>query len=72
MDTFNDYGSWKVKGAASNVFSASMATGLRTTLEFCDSQAPHERITNRVMQVYSILQRGHSEGSNVKVFYGIC
>ncbi|KAK4599665.1 hypothetical protein RGQ29_009630 [Quercus rubra] len=66
VDTFNDHGSWKVKGAPSNVFSDSTATGLRTTLEFCDSQAPHERITNRVMQVYSILQRGHSEGSNVK------
>lgn len=72
MKTFNDYGIWKVQGAASNVFSESMTTGLRTTLELCDSQAPHERITNRVMQEYSILQRGHSEGSNVKVFYGIC
>ncbi|KAL0017233.1 hypothetical protein SO802_004302 [Lithocarpus litseifolius] len=72
VDTFNDYGSWKVKGAASNVFSDSTATGLRTTLEFYDSQAPNERITNRVMQVYSILQRGHSEGSNVKETSTLC
>ena len=72
MNRSNIYGTWKDKGAASNVFLDSMPTGLRTTLEFYDSQAPHKRITNRVMQVYSILQRGRSEGGNVKVFYGIC
>ncbi|XP_023913941.1 uncharacterized protein LOC112025493 isoform X1 [Quercus suber] len=72
VKTFNDYGIWKVKGTASNVFSDSTTTGLRTTLEFYDSQAPHKRITNRVMQEYCILQEGHSEGSNVKETSTLC
>ncbi|XP_075673463.1 uncharacterized protein LOC142642879 [Castanea sativa] len=72
VDRVNEHGKWSIKGEAYKIVLDSTATGLRTTLEFYDSQVPHERITNRVMQVYSILQRGHSEVSNVKETNSLC
>lgn len=64
-------GFWKNKGNACEIFSNSVITGSRTTLEFYEGQAPYGCKTDWVMHKYSILQREPCEGSKAKVFYGI-
>jgi hypothetical protein len=72
VDGDNEDGFWKTKGEPCKIDSDSMTIGWITTLEFYEGQAPHERKTKWVMQEYRISQGGWCEGSNVKVFRGIC
>lgn len=62
----SEQGSWKAKGEPTEIFSNSSVTGLRTTLEFYEGQAPHAQRTNWVMQEYSIIQKGLPSSKNLK------
>lgn len=63
-------GYWRTKVEACEIFSNSILTGWRATLEFYEGQAPHERKTNWVMQEYWITQKKVSENSKKKVING--
>lgn len=49
-----DHGFWKAKGEACKIYSNSMITGWRTTLEYFEGQVPHEQKTDWIMQEYRI------------------
>lgn len=68
----NKDGFWKTRGEPFKIFSNSGISGWRSTFEFYEGKAPHRYKTDWVMQEYSITQRGLCEGTNAKVFYGIC
>ena len=72
VDGVYEHGKWSIKGEPYKIVLDSMTTCSRTTFEYYKGQGPHERRTNWVMHEYRILQRGQFEGSNMKVFYGIC
>ncbi|XP_062024366.1 NAC domain-containing protein 71-like [Rosa rugosa] len=59
-------GYWRPKEEACKIFSDSTITGWRTTLEFYEGRAPHERKTNWVMQEYWITYEKVSENSKIK------
>lgn len=59
-------GYWRTKEEACKIFSNSILTGWRATLEFYEGQAPHERKTNWVMQEYWITEKKVSENSRKK------
>ncbi|XP_018821574.1 NAC domain-containing protein 96-like isoform X2 [Juglans regia] len=68
----NKVGFWKTKGNACEIFSNSVITGLRTTLEFYEGQAPHGCKTDWVMHKHRILQREPCEGSKAKEANFLC
>ncbi|KAG8389972.1 hypothetical protein BUALT_Bualt01G0035000 [Buddleja alternifolia] len=49
-------GFWKAKGEACKIYSNSMISGWRTTLEYFEGEAPHGQRTNWHMQEYMITQ----------------
>ncbi|KAG2663895.1 hypothetical protein I3843_16G055600 [Carya illinoinensis] len=65
-------GFWKTKEHACEIFSNSIITGLRTTLEFYEGQAPHGCKTDWLMHKYRILQREPCEGSEAKEASFLC
>ncbi|WCJ35290.1 hypothetical protein M5689_016554 [Euphorbia peplus] len=64
-----EHGFWKVEGEACKLFSNSMVTGWRTTLEFYEGKVPNERKTDWVMQDYWVT---HGENSKVKEIKSLC
>ncbi|XP_065848130.1 NAC domain-containing protein 67-like isoform X2 [Euphorbia lathyris] len=66
------HGFWKVKGEACKLFSNSMITGWRTTLEFFEGRVPDERKTDWVMQEYWVTHKGQGENSKVKEISSLC
>lgn len=59
-------GSWKAKGEQCEIFTNSVITGWRTTLEFHEGQAPNDQKTDWVMQEYRITQKGLCNNRNTK------
>ncbi|GMP45071.1 hypothetical protein CsSME_00013735 [Camellia sinensis var. sinensis] len=62
----SEHGFWKPRGEACEIFTNSNIIGWRTTLEFYEGRAPHERRTNWLMQEYSITQKQLHSNSNPK------
>ncbi|KAI8014684.1 NAC domain-containing protein 78 [Camellia lanceoleosa] len=62
----SEHGFWKARGEACEIFANSNIIGWRTTLEFYEGRAPHERRTNWLMQEYSITQKQLHSNSNPK------
>ena len=52
-----DFGYWRTKGEACQIFSNSSITGWRSTLEFYEGQAPLGNKTDWVMQEYWITRK---------------
>ncbi|KAJ0024925.1 hypothetical protein Pint_08911 [Pistacia integerrima] len=66
--TITQNGHWKAKGEAYEIFSNSVITGWRTTLEFYEGQNQHERKTDWVMQEFRITQKKWCESKKAEVF----
>lgn len=63
----SDHGFWKAKGDACKIYSNSVITGSRTTLEYFEGQAPHGRKTDWIMQEYVVTQKESSDKDKSKV-----
>lgn len=66
------FGPWKPKGGACKLYSDSFSTGWRTTYEYYEGQAPHDRKTAWVMQKYWMSQTDPCENSKQKETSSLC
>ncbi|XP_044511562.1 NAC domain-containing protein 76-like isoform X3 [Mangifera indica] len=66
------HGHWKAKGEACEIFSNSLITGWRTTLEFYDGQDPHGCKTDWVMQEYRITQKKWCKSKKAEDVSSLC
>ncbi|XWS21095.1 hypothetical protein CRYUN_Cryun30bG0025900 [Craigia yunnanensis] len=67
-----ELGFWKTKEEACEVFSNADSIGWRTTLQYCKGQAPHERKTDWVMQVFSTTQKRLCDENEKKETSSLC
>ncbi|XP_031254813.1 NAC domain-containing protein 26-like [Pistacia vera] len=70
--TIAQNGHWKAKGEACEIFSNSVITGWRTTLEFYEVQNQHERKTDWVMQEFRITQKKWCESKKAEDASSLC
>ncbi|KAL2489447.1 NAC transcription factor 29-like [Forsythia ovata] len=67
-----DCGFWKSKGDDCEIYSNSLITGWRTTLEFFEGQAPHGQRTDWLMQEYRVTQKALCNKSKTKESKSLC
>lgn len=52
-----EFGFWKSKGEACEIYSTPSVSGFRKTLEFYEGKSPDGQKTNWVMQKYTITEK---------------
>ncbi|KAJ4836436.1 hypothetical protein Tsubulata_034161 [Turnera subulata] len=67
-----ELGFWKAKDEACKIFSNSILTGWRTTLEFFKGKVPHEQKTDWMMEEYWITHKALGGNSKAKVDSSLC
>lgn len=67
-----EYGFWRTKGEACEVFANSAIIGWRATLQYYEGQVPQERETDWLMQCFSITLKKLCEQSKAKEASVLC